>query len=156
MAFQRLDLNNLTKAFNYKTSIKFCPDKDTNASTPSHISQLPKDATIRRTLIQKQKRHFEQDEIAQMITDYTEHKMTVYQLAEKYGCHRTTISKRLKENGVEVSVKRLNSQQVKDIAKLYQTGLTAEHIAKSYNVDTSTILRTLRNAGVTMRKRHNH
>ena len=55
-----------------------------------------------KTEIKQQQKHLSDDEILEIITKYKSGKST-YALAEEYRCHRYTISKVLKNNGIEVS-----------------------------------------------------
>jgi reverse gyrase len=62
----------------------------TNSSTEIIVSQIK----------QKQKR-FTAEEVTELLKDYKAG-LTVYQLGDKYGCHRTTVSEHLKANGIKM------------------------------------------------------
>ena len=57
--------------------------------------------SIKREIKQQQK-YLSDDEILEIVSKYKAGKST-YELAAEYGCHRYTISKHLKEAGVDVS-----------------------------------------------------
>ncbi|MDR3315243.1 MAG: hypothetical protein LBS98_01975 [Coriobacteriales bacterium] len=119
-------------------------------------NELPDEVTVVREIRQCQKRHFEPEEIARMTTDYTEHHMTVYQLANKYDCNRTTVSKVLKSNGVDVTIKRMDDKQIEEAKRLYATGLSLKQVGQEMGICESTVRATLTRAGVEMRKPHRY
>jgi DNA-binding transcriptional regulator LsrR (DeoR family) len=86
-----------------------------------------------------------------MVVDYTEHRLTVYRLADKYGCHRVTISATLKKNGVTATNKRMDEAAILKAKQLYADGLTLKQVGQQLNICESTVRKTLIKAGVEMR-----
>ncbi len=80
---------------NYKPS----PDKNQIDPEITDLSYNP-DSLV-KTITQKQKT-LSDTETRTIITKYQQGKST-YELAEEFGCHRYTISKALKDNGIEVT-----------------------------------------------------
>jgi transposase len=76
---------------------------------------------------------------------------TVYELADKFGCHRNTISDCLKRNGIQPTTK-LNLD-VQTIIDLYNDGMKISDIAKRFKVSDSTIRTRLIENSVRMRGR---
>jgi transcriptional regulator of acetoin/glycerol metabolism len=71
---------------------------------PSLTEVYAKNAKTATRIERNQKPHFSTEETEGMIEDYTRDKLTVYQLAEKYGCHRSTVNRHLRKNGINVSI----------------------------------------------------
>jgi IS30 family transposase len=107
-------------------------------------------ATIATRIERNQKRCFSTEETERMIEDYTKNKLTVYQLAEKYGCHRNTVSRHLRKNDVEVAVAKLGDNEVAEAARLYESGLSLRDIEKKMGACKTTIGRALAKAGVVL------
>ena len=55
-----------------------------------------------KTEIKQKQKYLSKEEINEIVAKYKNGKST-YELAEEYGCHRYTISKHLKEAGLEVT-----------------------------------------------------
>jgi IS30 family transposase len=118
---------------------------------PSYCNELPENTAIATKIERNQKHRFSTEETEGMIEDYTNNKLTVYQLAEKYGCHRTTVSKLLKENGVDVTVAKMKDEDAAEAARLYESGLSLRDIEKKMRVCKTTISRALARAGIELR-----
>lgn len=111
---------------------------------------------VKSKIVQQQNAPMNKAEIRQLIFDYTEQRMTVYQLADKYHRHRTTISATLRNNGVIVASQRLTGKEVEEAKRLYESGLTLRAIVKQFGVSECTVYRTLRRAGVGIRQSHRY
>jgi len=122
----------------------------------AYTNELPDDVKVAKESQQHQRHYFEPTELAQMVIDYTEHRLTVYQLADKYSCHRTAISKQLKQQGINVTRNRMDENQIETAKQLYASGLTLKQVGQQMGITKSTIRVTLANAGVSMRKRHDY
>lgn len=85
-----------------------------------------------------------------MVTDYRD-AGTVYSLAKKYGCHRTTISRILKSHDVELACAPTSSETVDEIVRLYESGLSMEKVAHSVGVSPKTVFNYLRAKAVPTR-----
>lgn len=106
-----------------------------------------------KSIRQQQKHHFSEKEIAEIIRRYGMGE-TVYNLAEAFDCHRSTISAVLKRNGVKVTlVKSEKMFDPAEVVRLYQDGLKSKEIAKKYGVGEQTIRKCLAEQGVKMRTR---
>jgi transposase-like protein len=116
-----------------------------------YINELPENATMASEISHGRKLHFTETEVKQIIQGYTEQQLTVYQLAEKHGCHRNTISKLLKQNAVQVANRRMSDEQIAKAVELYQSGQSLREIAKELEFCKSNIQRALHKAGVRMR-----
>jgi DNA-binding CsgD family transcriptional regulator len=119
-------------------------------------NELPEGVTTIKTIRQKQKWHFTDEEIKQVTTSYTKDRMSVYQLADKFGCNRNTISNVLKKNGVTVTRNRMDKAAIKQATELYATGLTLKAVGEQMSISVSTIRRTLIMAGIKMREPHRY
>ena len=98
--------------------------------------------------ITQQQKTLSQAEIQAVIQKY-EAGASTYELADEFGCHRSTISAVLKRNGIVVTKRKV------DIAvaiQMYESGKTTTEIAKYFDTNGSVISKTLRQNGVKMRK----
>ena len=106
-----------------------------------------------KQLRQPQRRDFSETDIAAIIASYKEG-MKTSDIAAEYGCHRKTISGILKKHGVEVSKKKIKSEEEEDrILVLYARNHTIEEIANQYGVGVTVINRLLHRRGVEVRSR---
>jgi transposase len=114
--------------------------------------QYTNQSIIKNTVRQHQKR-LSEGEIKAVIAEY-QGGATVYELADKFNCHRETISRNLKKSGLQPTIKKFTTQAEIDLlATHYTNGMKLDDIAKQYGVAKSTIRITLRNSGVKMRTR---
>ncbi|MDR1185337.1 MAG: hypothetical protein LBK67_11160 [Coriobacteriales bacterium] len=152
VALNNTNVNNFTRALHYRNSMK-CKSRKTPISTSERTftNEFPNEATTIRRIKQNQKRHFTDNEATQMVIDYTQHRLTVYQLADKYGCHRQTISNVLKKNGATVTKRRMDEATITKAKQLYADGLTLKQVGQELSICESTIRKTLIKAGVEMR-----
>ncbi|MGW0056504.1 helix-turn-helix domain-containing protein [Nocardia nova] len=90
-------------------------------------------------------------ERAALAQDYTS-RMTVYELAAKYGISRDTVSKHLHRMGVAMRRTGLTEEQIEEAVRLYiEQRWSLERIAGTLDVDHGTVWRRLRERGVRMR-----
>jgi len=157
VALTRTELNNFERAnraieehFQYSTFSK--DPKISGASTGRrYANELPDNAGIATSITHSHKCHFTQQETKEIIKGYTEQHLTVYQLADRHGCHRDTVSRLLKQNGVQVARRRMADEQVARAIELYQSGWSLREIAKELELSKSNVQCTLHKAGVKMR-----
>jgi len=102
-----------------------------------------------RPIKQKQRR-FSADEEFVVVADYADGG-TVYSLAAKYGCHRTTISRILKSHHIQLAKSPIDPATVDEIVRLYESGLSMEKIALSVGVSAKTVFNYLRSRGIPTR-----
>lgn len=124
---------------------------DGESSKTAYINELPDGARAVTAIAKERKLGFSQQEVENVVKGYTEQRLTIYQLAEKYGCHRDTISKLLKANEVKVTIVRMTDDRVGEAVTLYESGWTLVQIAKHLGFGKATVLRALHKAGVEMR-----
>ena len=74
---------------------------DHNKTNEASMEPPPKEYEAVATKIKQKQKRLSPEEISGVIKDYKSG-LTVYQLAEKYDCHRTTVSQKLKDNGVKM------------------------------------------------------
>ena len=107
---------------------------------------------VKRKITQTQKR-LNNAEIASIIEEY-KNGMSTYTLAEKYSCHRNTVSNHLKKHGIEVTMAKVTTEQDKQkIVDLYKGGLNTTEIAERFKVSYVTVIKYLHENGVQMRTR---
>ena len=92
-------------------------------------------------------------EVDKMVEGYQSGKTTI-QLAEEFGCSKTTVAKLLKQRGVNVTkskaMAKLDDAKVID---MYAEMHTTEEIAKYFKVNPQVILKCLRDHNVKIRSR---
>jgi predicted DNA-binding protein (UPF0251 family) len=77
--------------------------------------------------------------------------MTIKELAQRYGVHRTTVTALLRRSDVPQRPRGLAAGDVARAALLYELGWSLARLGARYGVDATTVWRTLRAAGVEMR-----
>lgn len=76
--------------------------------------------------------------------------VNTYTIAKSFGCHRNTVSKILKDAGVNVTIEKINLDEA---IRLYESGWTTKQIAEKYDISDNAVSRRLKAAGVKMRTR---
>lgn len=119
--------------------------------TDSSIPEYSNNAYNIKTEIKQQQKHLSDSEISEIISKYKAGKST-YELAEEYGCHRYTISKHLKEAGIEVSNRVARKESLVGlILQLYSEWYKPTEIAKSLGISADSVRRCLKENGVELR-----
>ena len=76
---------------------------------------------------------------------------TVYQLAQTYGCNRTTVASNLKRAGVKLRLQSPSAHDIDKMVNLYELGLSLLKIGEQSGYCTSTVQNALRKRGVQTR-----
>ncbi|WP_186372369.1 helix-turn-helix domain containing protein [Arthrobacter woluwensis] len=79
---------------------------------------------------------------------------TVYELAEKFRCNRTTVSKKLKDAGITLRRTPPTDMQINEMVRLYESGLSLERVGERVNFTAHTVLKYLRARHVAIRDTH--
>jgi hypothetical protein len=69
---------------------------------------------------------------------------TVYELAAEFGCHRTTVSSRLKKAGVSLRLQYPASEVIDSMVRLYESGLSPMETGKQLGFCANTVRSCLR------------
>lgn len=88
-----------------------------------------------------------------LAADYTAG-ATVYDLADKYGIHRATVSEHLHRQGIPMRRRGLNPDQARLAAHLYQQGQSLARIGAHLAVDPGTVRASLLAQGIATRDPH--
>lgn len=78
---------------------------------------------------------------------------TVYELANQFGCHRTTVSDHLKARGVKMRMTPMGEAEIDRAVDLYASGLSLEQVGRALGVDGETVRQRLLERGIVMRAR---
>jgi DNA-binding CsgD family transcriptional regulator len=89
-----------------------------------------------------------------LLTEQYRSGATVYELAERFGIHRNTVSLHLHRHGVTMRRRSLDPSQIDHAVRLYQDGHSLARIGDRYNVDPTTVHTALRTRGVRLRDTH--
>ena len=76
---------------------------------------------------------------------------TVYDLAREFDCHRVTISAVLKRRGVTLRRLSPSDEQVAEMIRLYESGLSLSNVGEHLGFTATTVLHRIRAAGKTTR-----
>ena len=116
-------------------------DQVSNCNTNAEPIVAPKvirdNCDLWRPIKQRQRRFSANQELA-VVADYA-NGGTVYSLATKYGCHRTTISRILKSRDVELANSLTDSATVDQIVRLYESGLSMTDTAERTGVSAKSV-----------------
>jgi hypothetical protein len=93
------------------------------------------------------------DQIQELIAGY-QSGSTVYELGDRFGIERRTVSSILHRHGVPMRRRGLSSDQVDDAIHLYNLGWSLARVGQHLDVDHTTVLNKLRERGVPTRDTH--
>jgi transposase-like protein len=80
-----------------------------------------------------------------------EREATVKELAQRFGIHRVTVAALLRRHGAELRRTGLAPDEILTAVRLYGHGWSLARLGTKYGVDSTTVWRALRAAGVVMR-----
>jgi transposase-like protein len=107
---------------------------------------------ISRTIKQIQRR-LRGPEIDELVAGY-QGGATVYELAEQFGVHRSTVSDVLERQGVARRFGPLSPAQVATASSLYEGGLSLAKVGQQLGCHATTVREALTKAGVEIRPRN--
>lgn len=85
------------------------------------------------------------------LTERYEAGATTYELAERFGVHRETISRRLKSSGARMRGQRLTPAEIDRAEQLYTAGLSLAKVGQELGCDASKVWRALKVRGLDFR-----
>jgi hypothetical protein len=112
----------------------------------------PQPAPVRRDR-PRSARQLGDDQIQQLIAGY-QSGSTVYELGDRFGVERRTVSNILQRHGVPMRRRGLSPEQVDDAIHLYNLGWSLARVGQNLSVDHTTVLNKLRERGVPTRDTH--
>ncbi|MCL2280651.1 hypothetical protein FWC31_02070 [Candidatus Saccharibacteria bacterium] len=161
MAIGEVDLNNYARASDHfarqrNNNSTDCSFIEKHCSTAEKVfrNELPNGVEVVCEIKHRQKRSFSQDEISEMIMDYTENRLTTKEISSKFACSRQTISNVLRRNGVTVSKVLLSNDQADEAVRIYESGFTLVQVGVKLGVSRDTIQRALIRHGVQIRSQY--
>ena len=104
-----------------------------------------------KTEIKQQQKYLSDSEISEIVSKYKTGKST-YELAAEYGCHRYTISKHLKEAGIEVTNRVARKESLVGlILQLYSEWYKPAEIGRALGISADSVRRCLKENGIELR-----
>jgi transposase-like protein len=97
--------------------------------------------------IRQRQRRLTEAQVVEMAAKY-EAGATVYELAAEFGCHRTTIAKRLKKAGIVMRGQSPAPEDIDSMVRLYTTGLSFQEVGKQLGFCANTVSNWLREQGI--------
>jgi len=76
---------------------------------------------------------------------------TVAALARRFGCHRVTVARHLREAGVRLRLDPLNPREVDEAVRLYESWLSLADVGQRIGATVQTVQLRLREQNVCMR-----
>lgn len=120
------------------------------------LAQRPERASIADpdTAERRQRPHaaLSDDQVDQMVALYQDG-ATVYELADRFKCHRQTVSRRLRSRGVRMRLTGMLPEQVEEAQRLYESGMTLKAVSAAVGVSRNHVRDHLVDAGVRLRVR---
>ncbi|GAB3001990.1 hypothetical protein GCM10017788_77930 [Amycolatopsis acidiphila] len=98
-------------------------------------------------------RQFDSDQVERLIAAY-QAGATVYQLSDRFGIERRTVSNILHRHGVPMRRRGLSPGQVDEAIHLYNLGWSLARVGDHLGVNHTTVLNKLRERGVPTRDSH--
>ena len=135
---------------NYKIIIDYVknykPSTDKNQIDPEITDLSYSSDSVIKNITQKQKT-LSEAETRTIITKST------YELAREFGCHRATISRALKDNGIEVTNQCAKKKVLAEmIMQMYSEWYKPQEIGEALGVSADTVRRILHDNNVYIRK----
>ena len=93
------------------------------------------------------------EQVQQLIAGY-QSGSTVYELGDRFGIERRTVSNILHRHGVQMRRRGLSPDQVDDAIHLYNLGWSLARVGQHLDVDHTTVLNKLRERGIPTRDTH--
>ena len=116
------------------------------------ITDLSYDPNSTIKTITQQQKTLSEAETRTIILKYQQGKST-YELAKEFGCHRYTISKALKDNGIEVTNQCAKKKVLAEmIMQMYSEWYKPQEIGEALGVSADTVRRILHDNNVYIRK----
>ena len=123
----------------------------------SLIKKLPEASTPRRPArrgrMPGSARQLDSQQAQELIAGYTAG-VTVYQLGERFGIDRRTVSAILHRHDVPMRRRGLSPDQIDEAVRLYGEGWSLARVGEWMGVDPTTVLTRLRERGMQMRDTH--
>ena len=94
------------------------------------------------------------NELIQELIDGYQSGATVYELGDRFGIERRTVSSILHRHGVPMRRRGLSPEQVDDAIHLYNLGWSLARVGQHLDVDHTTVLNKLRERGIPTRDTH--
>ncbi|ONM48234.1 helix-turn-helix domain-containing protein [Nocardia donostiensis] len=98
-------------------------------------------------------RQLDAEEVAELITGY-QAGATVYELADRFGIERRTVSNILHRHQVPMRARGLSPNQIDTAIHLYKLGWSLARVGNHLNVNHTTVLAALRRHGIPRRDSH--
>ena len=93
--------------------------------------------------ISQRQRRLTKAQVVEMAARYQEG-ATVYELATEFGCHRATVSERLKKAGITMRLQSPTSEVIDSMVRLYASGLSHLEVGKQLGFCANTVRNCLR------------
>jgi DNA-directed RNA polymerase specialized sigma24 family protein len=100
-------------------------------------------------------KQLEADQVQELVARYRAG-ATVYELGDRFGINRRTVSVILHRREVPMRRQGLLLEQIDEAVRLYKSGWSLARIGQRMSVDPTTVLNRLRERGVKMRDTHGH
>ena len=98
----------------------------------------------------QRQRRLNMTEVTELIKEYEQH-ASIKDLAKQFGIHRLTVTALVRRHGVELRRTGLAKEDIAAAAHLYGQGWSLTKLGVKFDVDSTTVWRALRAAGVVMR-----
>ena len=141
--------NNYSIIREYVKEYRPTPVKSSIDPNVTDLSYSP-NSTVK--VIKQQQKTLSEAETRTIILKYQQGEST-YKLAKEFGCHRYTISKTLKDNGIEVTNQCAKKKVLAEmIMQMYSEWYKPQEIGEALGVSADTIRRILKQNNVYIRK----
>jgi DNA-binding NarL/FixJ family response regulator len=138
------DTNNYDRLLRYKNNLsnqnKSHGFPDNLPSNETSVLPVKDDDTNERVVsqLQKKQKKLSKEEVQQLIADYKSG-LSVKQLANKFGCYRITVSRKLKAAGVTIRHMPPTDSAIDRMVELYQSGLSLNDVSRQVKRSAKTV-----------------
>ena len=154
MELSRLDSKKYQPILKFKRQLSNSPYEHTlPENTTTSNKQIDEYGELAVNRLSQIRKEYSENDLKEMAALYRFGK-TTRELGEIFKVSKTTITKLLREQGVEVTRSKVQARlNAEEIISMYKNGYTAERIAKQFDVCPQAILDCLRNHGVKIKSR---
>jgi hypothetical protein len=103
--------------------------------------------------IRQRQRRLTEARVAEMAEKY-QGGATIYELAAEFGCHRTTVSGRLKDAGVAIRGRPPTAETVDSMVRLYASGISLTDVGVQLGFSANSVRNNLLSLGIRARDTH--
>lgn len=151
VALLRTRFNPTPRVLKYRRQHYGFGKTDSNPDIDPDITDQSYDPDVKVNSYKQKQKRLSDSEISQIVERYSEGAST-YELAAAFGCHRSTISRALKESGIEVTHEAAKREALTEqVLQMYADYCKPVDIGKELGINAATVRKILHENGAHIR-----